>query len=187
MTLVVYRLDDDIETCDVVAREADALEDNVANRFSLDRVVEADKPEFNPVEEVAASSMDEDKLPPDDCVRDMLDWSLEGSEGEGREAILVESKEPSGEELIDVERSNLGTSCAEVVWVGPGRVEVNVCVVSPKLIDVKLLWKPSDDWVLVLLETAEEGLSRMVRVILPDVSVLAAELTELRASVVVAI
>lgn len=173
MALNVDWLNVDIETRDVVLMAVEAP----------DAGVEADSPELDPVEEVTAVSVEVDKLPPDNCVRDMLDSSDDGSEGE---VVPVELKEPSGEELIDVERPDLGTSCAEVVWVGPGRVEVAGCVVSPELVDVDVLWKTSEGRALVLSETTEEGLFEMIRAALPDVEdlVLISEIIELRASTV---
>lgn len=72
MALNVDWLNVDIETRDVVLMAVKAP----------DAGVEADSPELDPVEEVAAVSVEVDKLPPDDCVRDMLDSSDDGSEGE---------------------------------------------------------------------------------------------------------
>lgn len=173
MTLSVEWLNVDVETCDVVSMAAEAL----------DAGVEAESTVLGPVEEVMAVSVEVDKLPPDNCVSDLLESSDEGSEGE---VVPVELKEPSGEELVDVERPDLGTSNAEVLWFGPGRVEVTGCVVSCELIDVDVLWKTGDDWALVLSEIAEEGLFEMTRVTLPDVEdfVLIPEIIELRTSIV---
>lgn len=173
MVLNVGWLNVDNETRDVVLMAVEAP----------DAGVEAVSPELDPVEEVTAVSVEVDELPPDDCVRDMFDSSDDGSEGE---VAPVELKEPSDEELIDVERPDLGASCAEVVWVGSGRVEVAGCAVSPELIDVDVLWETSDSPALVLSETTEEGLFEMTRVALPDVEglVLISEIIELRASTV---
>lgn len=102
----------DVETCAVVPLAVDVLNAGITEGPSDDEGVERDGTEADSTEGLAAAPMEVGKLCPDGCVRDLTESSDGVSE---REVVPKELKEPSAEDLVDVDRSDLGISWAEIV------------------------------------------------------------------------
>lgn len=104
----------DSETCVVVplARAVAVLDAGVIDGPSDDGGVETDGTEADSTEKVVTASVEVGKLFPDDCERNV---TVPSDEDRAREVVLVELKGPSVEDSMNVDRSDLGISCAEVV------------------------------------------------------------------------